>query len=46
MVKSKKNKINEAVQYLSPKINIQEKLKNGYITADDYLKRLNNNDTL
>lgn len=46
MYKSKNDKINEAVQYLSPKIDIQEKLKNGYITADDYLKSLKSNGSI
>ena len=38
LVKEQQRHLHEGKIKLSPKINIQEKLRNGYITADDYEK--------
>lgn len=38
IIESDKQKIQEGKIKLSPKIDIEESLRNGYITADDYRK--------
>ena len=38
IIESNKQKIQEGKIKLSPKIDIEERLRNGYITADDYRK--------
>ena len=38
LVKEQRMELSEKKIKLSPKINIEEKLKNGYISADDYRK--------
>ena len=38
IIESDKQKIYEGEIKLSPKINIEERLRNGYISADDYVK--------
>ncbi len=38
LVKEQQNRLQEGKIKLSPKIDIKEKLRNGYITADDYRK--------
>ena len=38
IVESDKQKIQEGKIRLSPKIDIEERLRNGYISADDYVK--------
>lgn len=38
LVKEQERHLQEGPIKLSPKINIEEKLRNGYITADDYRK--------
>lgn len=38
LVNEQKSQLNETKITLSPKINIEEKLRNGYISADDYKK--------
>lgn len=38
IIESDKHKIQEGKIKLSPKIDIEESLRNGYITADDYRK--------
>ena len=38
LVKEQQRHLHEGKIKLSPKINIEEKLRNGYITADDYEK--------
>ena len=37
----RKEVLNESKGYLSPKINVEELLRNGCITADDYYKSIN-----
>ena len=38
IVESDKQKVQEGKIRLSPKIDIEERLRNGYISADDYVK--------
>ena len=38
LVKEQQSQLQEGEIKLSPKIDIEEKLRNGYITADDYEK--------
>ena len=38
IIESDKQKVQEGKIKLSPKIDIEERLRNGYITADDYDK--------
>lgn len=38
LVKEQQRQLHEGKIRLSPKIDIEEKLRNGYITADDYEK--------
>ena len=38
IIESDKEKIQEGIIKFSPKINIEERLRNGYISADDYVK--------
>lgn len=38
LVKEQQSQLQEGKIKLSPKIDIEEKLRNGYITADDYEK--------
>ena len=38
IIESDKQKIQEGKIKLSPKIDIEESIRNGYITADDYRK--------
>ena len=38
IVESDKQKVQEGIIRLSPKIDIEERLRNGYISADDYVK--------
>lgn len=46
LVKKQQMKFSENKIKLSPKINIEEKLHNGYISADDYKKRNISNDLI
>lgn len=38
LIKEKQSRLQEGKIMLSPKIDIEESLRNGYITADDYEK--------
>lgn len=38
LIKEKRSRLQEGTIMLSPKIDIEESLRNGYITADDYEK--------
>ena len=38
IVESDKQKVQEGKIRLSPKIDVEERLRNGYISADDYVK--------
>ena len=38
LVKEQQSQLHERKIKLSPRINIEEKLQNGYISADDYRK--------
>lgn len=43
LVKEQQSHLHEGKIGLSPKLDIEEKLRNGYITAEDYRKSLSNN---
>lgn len=43
LVKEQQSHLHEGKIKLLPRIDIEEKLRNGYITAEDYRKSLSNN---